>query len=259
MPMFQAGLMTGIGNALVKRIKKPVYYSVYRTTGIRIQMAVHYYDLSMIGAVFDIPASAAKSVLPSKRLVPAEREPGISEIHVTALEYRSVDILFPYNEVAICLPVTYRADSGEEQHGLYYLHLPVTTEDARWGGVENLGLPKFVAEISFADNDGFRSSTLKADGKEIITLSVNGLPLKSQSWEFNNFGIKDGKLLRNSFQVNGEGGTSTDAGGAKFAFGDHPVAENLKALGIGVTAVEHIYVTKAQAVLSKALGSPLPL
>lgn len=258
--MFQKSVLTRIRNVVAREFKKPIFYTVYRTTGVRIQSEVHYSDLSMIEAVFTISASAVKGILPSNKLIPAERANGVTDINFVALEYRSIDILFPYNEFAVCIPVIYKIDDdAEELHGYYYLYLPVTTKDARWGGVENLGLPKFVAEISFVDTAESRSCTLKADNKEIITLTVKRLPIKSQSWEFSNFGIRNGKLVRNIFEVHGQGGTGTAVGGAMYTLGDHPISRNLEALGIGQSAIQYEYVPKAQAVLSKSIGSPLPL
>jgi len=258
--MLQERFIAGLKNAVVKRIKKPVFYSVYRLTGIRLQHEVHYSDLSMIGAVFNISAPAVKGILPSTKLLPVERAKGVTDIHFVALEYRSIDIVFPYNEFAICIPVIYKINKqSRELQGYYYLYLPVTTEDARWGGVENLGLPKFVAEISFIDTDEIRSCTLNVAGKEVITLKVNKLPTASKSWEFTNFGIRDKKLVKNLFQVRGQGGTSTTAGGATYTLGDHPISENLLALEIGQISVRHDYVPQAQAVLTKAIGPLLPL
>jgi len=252
--------INGIKNAIVKSIKKPVFYSLYKLTGIRLQLDVHYSDLSMIGAVFNISSYAARDILPSNNLLPVERTNGITEIKFTALEYRSIDILFPYNEFAITIPVIYKQnEQSKEQHGYYYLYLPVTTEDARWGGVENLGFPKFVAKISFSETDKVRSCILEADGKEIITLKVNKLPTELKSWEFNNFGVRDGKLLKNTFKMHGQGGISTAVGGVTFSLGNHPIAEKLQALDIGQTSIQYEYVPKAQAVLSKSIGSPLPL
>jgi len=189
-----------------------------------------------------------------------ERAKGVADIHFVALEYRSIDIVFPYNEFAICIPVIYKInEQSRELQGYYYLYLPVTTEDARWGGVENLGLPKFVAEIGFADTDEIRSCTLNVDGKEVISLKVNKLPTVSKSWEFTNFGIRDKKLVKNLFQVHGQGGTSTTAGGATYTLGDHPISEKLLALEIGQISIRHDYVPQAQAVLTEAIGPPLPL
>jgi len=252
--------INGIKNAVVKRIKKPVFYSVYRLTGIRLELEVHYSDMSMIGAVFNISANAAKSILPSDKLRPVERTDGITDIHFVALEYRSIDIVFPYNEFAICIPVTYKLnEQSEEQPGYYYLYLPVTTEDARWGGVENLGLPKFVAEIKFSETNAIRSCILEADGKEIITIQVNKLPTELKSWEFSNFGVKDGKLIKNTFIMYGKGGMNTTAGGSSFSLGNHSIAEKLQALEISENSIQYEYVPQAQAVLSKSIGSPLPL
>jgi hypothetical protein len=258
--MERVSLIDRTMNAMVRRIKRPVYYTVFRLTGVRLQLETHYNDLSMMGAVFTISSDAAKGILPSERLIPVERAAGITDIHFVALEYRSIDILFPYNEFAVFIPAVYKLDNeAVELQGYYYLYLPVTTEDARWGGVENLGLPKFVADITFTDMKESRSCTLRADGKDILTLTVNKLPTELRSWEFSNFGVRDDWLLRNTFQMHGQGGTGTAAGGAAFTLGDHPIADRLKALEIGKVSVQQDYVPQATAVLSRAIGLPLPL
>jgi hypothetical protein len=258
--MFQESMLARIRNTVYRVVNKPVFYSVYRLTGIRLQSEVLYHDFSLMGAVFNIPAPLAKKILPSNKLIPVERAGGVADINLYGLEYRWMDILLPYNEFAICIPVVYKADKeAEELSGYYYIYLPVTTEDSRWGGVENLGLPKFLADISFEDTSKSRSCTLKADGKEIITLKVNKLPTQLQSWEFNNFGIRDRKLVRNMFNVHGQRGISDATGGAQYTLGDHPIAEKLRALEISQVSVQNEYVPQAQAVLSGVIGSPMAL
>lgn len=255
--IFHERTTTRIKNAVIKRIKKPIFHLIRGMTGISIQSEVHYHHMSMMSAVFGVSAEVIKTILPSKKLIPIEREPDIAEIHFVAFEYRSIDILFPYNEFAIYVPVLFKnINESEGIQGNYYLYLPVTKEDARWGGVENLGLPKFVAEIGFKDEDNSRSCTLKSDNEEILTLTVNKLMGETRTLEFSNFGIRDGKLLKNIFRVHGYIGISNDPRGASFSLGNHRIAKNLEALGIGTIPFEHQYVPLAQAVLTKSLGSP---
>lgn len=250
---------TRIRNAVVKRIRKPVWYFVYRLTGVRLQTPTRYLDLSMIGARFTVPALKAKGVLPSNKLTPIERTPGIAELDLLAWEYRRVDILFPYNGFAIFIPVVYnRNDKAQELPGYYFLYLPVTTEDARWGGVEIYGFPKFLAEIGFEDTAESRSCRLRAKGKNIIILEVKKLTIQSQSWDICCLTVKGRELVRSIFQVQGQRGSSDAPGGATFTLGDHPIAEELRALGIDQTSFQHEYLPQGQALFSKPLEA-LPL
>ena len=54
-----------ISEAIIKPIKKPVWYTVHSLTGIRMQMTTRYIDGSMFNASFRVPLDKIRAILPS--------------------------------------------------------------------------------------------------------------------------------------------------------------------------------------------------
>ena len=228
-------------------------------SGVRVRFPIRYFDSSMIAATFPAPAARVQEVLPSDRLKPVQLMPGTAAVALAAMEYRHIDGLAPYNEFGIMVPVEYQpADNVPGLPGLYVVHLPVTTEEARWGGVEVYGYAKFMAEISFEDAGEVRRCRIRAEGKEIITLEVKKLVTGPQSSELYTYTVKEGQLLRTLVQQQGQVGTSDVSGGARYTLGDHPIADQLRALEMDETSVLHQYVPQMQSMLHLP-GERLPL
>ena len=188
---------------------------------------------------------------------------------MVAMEYRQIADVAPYNEFGIMVPVLYQPTINIpglpllfphwfKRFGLYIHHLPVTTQAAYDFGVEIWGYPKIVAEISFEDRGQVRRCRLRADGKDIVILEVKKLPTKVRFINYYSYTVKDGQLLRTLIQTQGEYGIARFRGGASFTLGDHPIAKELLALGIGKTAVECLYAPQVQSMLHPA-GERLPL
>jgi hypothetical protein len=223
------------------------------------EIVARYYDWMLLAADFPAPMANVQKVLPSDRLKPVQITPGMAKISLWAMKYRQIDCLAPYNEFGIMIPVLYkRADAVSELPGFYAYHLPVTTKEARDGGVIYYGYPKFVAQISF-DHDGeSHRCRVQAAGKDIITLEVKQSATVPQSWTFYTYTVKDNQLLRTLIQVQGQSGTTTVKGGASYNLGDHPIAEELQALEMDGASTGHQYAPQLQSILYLA-GERLPL
>ena len=70
--------------------------------------------------------------------------------------------------------------------------------------------------------------------------------------------VKDGQILKTLIQTQGQYGIARFRGGASYTLGDHPIAQELRALGMGKTAVEHLYAPRVQSMLHPA-NERLPL
>ena len=239
------------------------------STGVRIGLPVRYYDWSAIMAHFPAPAAKVRELLPSDKLKPALLMPGTAIVSFVAFEYREIADVAPYNEFGIMVPVLYEPAVNIpglpllfphwfRRFGLYIHHLPVTTQEAYDFGVEIWGYPKFVAEISFKDVGEMRRCRLRAEGKDIMTLEVKKLATRSRLMNYYSYTVKDGQLLRTLIQPQGQQGITRFRGGASYTLGDHPIAEELRALGMGKTAVERLYAPQVQSMLHLA-GERLPL
>ena len=228
-------------------------------SGVRIKFPVRYYDGMTMGANFPTPVDKVQAVLPSHKLKPVQIAPGITTVYLGAMEYHHVEGLAPYNEFGIMVPCLYEAgDDTPELPGSFVYHLPVTTEEARWGGVEIYGYPKFIAEINFEDVGEMRRCRVRTEGKDIITLQVNKLAAEPQSSESYTYTVKDGQLVRTYIQSQGLLGASEVGGGASYALGLHAVADQVRALGMDETSLGHQYAPQVQMMLH-APGARLAL
>ena len=238
------------------------------STGVRIGLPVRYYDWSWMNAIFPAPAAKVQLLLPSKKLKPLLLMPGTAMVALTAMEYRQLADVGPYNEFSIgvlvqCeptinvpgLPLLFNpllSPRWYENFGVYIHHLPVTTKEAYDFGVEIWGYPKFVAEISFEDIDQIHRCRLRAEGKDIVTLEVKKLATKARRISLYSYTVKNGQLLKTPIQTQGEYGIAKFPGGASYILGDHPIAEELKTLGMGKNAVGRFYAPQVQSLLHAA-------
>ena len=119
--------------------------------------------LLFLGEVL-IARAKATDMLLSKRLEPIEISPGVGLLSIIAFEYKAIQGLKPYNEFGTFIPVNYRRGDGTlSDPGVYCLHLPVTTEMARWGGVAVYGFPKIAADIEFTHDENARAQLVLDD------------------------------------------------------------------------------------------------
>lgn len=235
-------------NALVRSIEKRGWHLIHALTGLHLSKPIHYLDWSMISASFPAPVAKVREKLPSENLNPVQSAPGTTTVVLKAMEVRKVRGFPPYNEFAVEVPVVYEvAGEAAGLPGSCILYMPVTTEEARWGGVEIVGLPKFIAEIHLEDAGEVRRCHVQAEGKDIITLEVEKLVTEPQSWDWYLFGVRDGQLLRTLVQMQGQRGIADVRGGASYSLGDHPIAKELRSLEIDNMSIAREYVPQGQS------------
>ncbi len=228
--------------------------------GRRWTFPARYYDTTTISASFPAPVAAVRKILPTGALKPVQLMPDVAVVNLWAFEYRHIDQLAPYNEFMVAVPVLYKTTDQEPGlPGGYVFHLPVTTEEARCGGVELYGFPKFLADITFEDTGQARSCRVRADGRDIVSLEVKKTDTKkTQLPDGYAYTVKNGQLLRTRVQSQAQIGIADVKGGGSFILGDHRVAEQLRALEMNKTSVRHMYATQGQSMLHLP-GERLPL
>jgi hypothetical protein len=146
-----------------------------------------YYDLSSVAAVYTASTGQVRKLLPHSDLRPIELVPGRCLVAFAGFEYRKTD-QDPYNEFNISFLVSYRRRpiplvtlAGALNARVipsYVWQLPVTTEQARAGGVDLFGYPKFIADIQFARDQNRVICTLSEAGSEILRMTGRALPTK---------------------------------------------------------------------------------
>ena len=213
---------------------------------------IKYIKQSRISATFTASSERVREMLPSEKLTPVEIHKGITTLTFIAMNYQKADPLPPYNEFGTFTPVTYRQNEKDtSKQGIYIFHLPVTTERARYSGVELYGYPKIIADIDINDHGDSVSCELWADGKDIITLDVD----KVKSVEVTNrdytFTKKGKQLLYTLLENQGRRGIGSNPEGASYKLGSHKISQELRKMEIGKTPLEYSYTPEYQTLLYK--------
>lgn len=232
--------------------------------GKKLFLPAFYQDLRYMLLTIMAPIDKLKAVLPSDRLNPYRITPWHSVLSISALEYRECDIN-PYNEISIGIPVTLDRQTPmftgtfrgmPEITGLYIHHLPVTTEIALELGIGLLGMPKFLAQIDFTEEDGWVTCKMQAEDRHILTLGGRKLTGKdTERRRFHLFSSMRGYLLRCDLIFSErEMGETKRGADVQFELGDHRVADELRGLSLG-KVLNYEYCHQAQAILTPVLES----
>lgn len=216
-------------------------------TGRRAQVRTHFLDFSMFGGDFEASADAVRRRIADVFDI-EEHEPGRTMITVTALDHRKVDLLPPYLEVAVTVPVRYLGEPGD-----LVLEMPVTTAEARWAGAMAYGFPKVLAGIRIANEGGERACHVTAGGLHLLTLHVQ--PVLSERrvpLALHHFNVRDDEqIVGSGFTGTGDLERSDEPAGATLELGEHPIGVGLRALSIASTSRAHFDGPRMSAVLGK--------
>jgi Acetoacetate decarboxylase (ADC) len=224
------------------------------------KLPVFYYDNTSMTAIYTASTEKVRRLLPLPDMHPVEAWLGRALVAFTAFEYRKTDI-DPYNEFSISFPITFRkkAIPGITVLGMmarryftaYVWQLPVTTERARKGGVDMYGYPKFLADITFKEENGMLGCTLSEGGKNILTLK--GQKLKTSVEKVNRyktFSVKDGVPLAANVYTNPiEFGQSMSRKAATLSLGNHDIAKKLQEINLSPKPLFFQYMPVMEAIL----------
>jgi hypothetical protein len=226
-----------------------------------VELPIFYYDNTCMSAIYTASTRELKKLLPSPDMHPVEMFPGRCLMVFTAFEYRKTDI-GPYNEFSISAIISYRKRALPGLTSLsymlkdcftaYILHLPVTSERARRGGVEMAGYPKFIADISFTHENGYSTCILVENGKKI--LSLKGKNVKTSRGRLTKYIIhtmKNGIPLKANLYMNplqyrqtiGLGTVSMDIGKG------HRICDELNGLKLSRWPYLYQYIPSYEAIL----------
>jgi len=221
--------------------------------GQPMEFPVFYYDVRFVTAIFTAKTSALKKLLPHRRFKPIQIWPGTGMLGITAFEYHDTSV-GPYNEIAISIPIKFPSRfvvpglsalkmMRKNLFPVYIHHLPVTTETALKLGIHFYNYPKFLADITFQDQDESLEVTLKEKDDLILKLLAKKLPLKrSAGFEFHTYSIKDNVVMHTL--VEGwapKFGAVTIGSVAELELGEHGISNELAELNLSKTARSGLY------------------
>lgn len=230
--------------------------SAYVIQGRTVTLPVVVRDAASMSAMFVVPSAGVRRLIPDARLRVPELYPGRTICIIAGIEYREND-LGQYNELSIAFFVTigdghplpfFGMLSGFVRGtlGAYIHRLPVTTSFSRDAGRDIWGFPKTVDQIEFTDEGAERSCRLSVDGSHVLTLTMTrGGRQRMKDMLQDAYAWRDGILWRTPSVMGGEG-VGVHLGGARLVLGDHPIADELRNLGLPRRAltsnwVEHMH------------------
>jgi len=232
----------------------------FQKEDLQFKLPVFYYDTTSITAIYTADTQKVKSLLPLPEMNPVELFPGKCLVAFTGFEYRKTDIA-PYNEFAIVFLISYdkvqipgitamwqmarRCLSG------YVWQLPVTTEIARYGGVELYGFPKFIADITFERSESRITCHVAENGQHIISLTGKTLPTATEKiTQYITYSVIDDIPLKTNVYINPEKfAQSRDRNAASIELGDHTICRTLKEIDLSQTPVTYQYSPVNQGIL----------
>jgi hypothetical protein len=215
----------------------------YEFQGRTVTMPVVVRDAASGAATYLVWSAAARRLLPGPELDVVELLPGRALFSIAAIEYRDND-LGDYHEVSLGLFVRRRGEPAglpwlgaalafaRSRVATWIWRLPVNQSFTCEAGRGIWGFPKSVEQIDFADGDGRRRCRLVMGGRHVLDFDVpRGGTRTLPDTPMVTYVYLEGRLHRTTF-VSGAHGVGIRLGGATLALGDHPLAGELRALGL---------------------------
>ena len=211
--------------------------------GREVRLPVVVRDAVSGAATYLVSAAAARRLLPGPELDVVELLPGRAVLTIACIDYRDND-LGDYNEVSLAFFVHRRHDTGRlpwvgaavdlvrNRLATWIWKLPVDQRFTCEAGRGIWGFPKTVEEIQFEDRAGRRSCRLVMDGQPVLTITMaRGGARRLPDVGMATYTWIDGVLHATRF-VSGADGVGIRLGGADLVLGAHPLAAELRALGL---------------------------
>jgi hypothetical protein len=225
----------------------------YVFQGREVTMPVVVRDASSVAATYLVRASAARALLPGSELDVVEVLPGRALFSVALIDYVDND-LGDYDEVSLALFVRQATDPPlvpylgnvvdffRNRLATYIVHLPVNQSFTREAGEGIWGFPKTVEQIDFTDTDDRRTGTLVMGGRHVLTLSSHrGGRFAIPETPMTTYTYIAGRLHETTFTT-----AATEVGfglgGGHLDLGDHPIADELRSLGLPRAALMTVWM-----------------
>jgi hypothetical protein len=235
----------------------------YVIQGREVRLPVVVRDASSGAATYVVGAEAARRLIPDA-LEPVEPWPGRALCSIAAIKYRDND-LGDYNEVSIAFFVRERGaprgvpyvgtivDMLRGRVATFIRHLPVDQSFTCEAGRTIWGFPKTVQRIDFAPDAGRPSCALFMDGAHVLTLTLaRGGTRRLPDSVMTTYTLIDGVPHKTAFSSGAEG-AGFHLGGAELSLGPHPIADELRSLGLPKRALMTMWMEHMHGRFESAL------
>lgn len=211
-------------------------------------------DATAAVAFYLVSAKAAQGLITESGLRIAKVLPGRTICTITAVDYKDSD-LDRYHEIALTffvhepgsrpLPfVGALAGMLRGTLGAYVHWLPVDQEFTCAAGRQIWGFPKFITQIDLEREDDLERATLTVDGELVLRQTVRAGGTRSfADREQISYSMLDGVLHRIPSDMSAEE-MGARRGGATLELGAHPMADELRSLGLPKTPLFSTYMGK---------------
>jgi len=221
----------------------------FEVLGRTIHLPVEVRRAAQWGVQYLVPAAAAQRIVDPTGLEVTGPLPGRALVALAVCRYDDTD-LDAYHEVAVSFVVR-RHDAPRPASaavrlrefatgdvGAYIHRLPVDQEFTCAAGRDVWGYPKWITTIDIdepAAGGGHGTGTtvrLVDGGVHALTLTLAaGGPIRLPAQAPPSYSFRDGVLRRTRWTTSSEGVTGR-FGGATLVLGDHPLADELRTLGL---------------------------
>jgi hypothetical protein len=234
-------------------ILKAYWNLIFRLTGLDVSFDIRYPRWSYFLIELRARFGGVSSMLRARRLTPKETAPGETRLQIVGCDMQDVHISGPYKELSIQVPVeaVESIPGGKSAH----LWLPVTTEAARWPGVDIYGFPKFIAAIDCVHQTNQVAWTLKEHGASILDFGMRDEVGASRQERWQYYGTRKGQTVLIDFDVEGPVLDRSGGAGAYLSLGSHPIASALRE----VLVSDDILRTVVGHQVSSVLRKPVPV
>ncbi|MBW2421144.1 MAG: acetoacetate decarboxylase family protein [Deltaproteobacteria bacterium] len=205
--------------------------STFEIQGQTVKIPAIVRDASSGTAMYMVDATAAQELVPDAFEV-VEASAGQTQLTIVIVDYRDND-LGDYDEVGIVFFVR-PAGNPDAALGSYIYKLPVNQSFTCEAGRKIWGFPKTVEEIDFNYADDSATCKLAMGGQHVLTLTVpRGGDGSTPDAAAVGYTLIEGVPHQNEFLRGGEGEQTVPGGaGVSLELGDHPLAEELRSLGL---------------------------
>ena len=227
----------------------------YMIQGREVHLPVVVRDASSGAATYAVSSAAARRLVPGDQLELVEVWPGKALFTLAVIQYRDND-LGDYNEVSIAFFVRERGSASKFPYlasvadflrgrvATYIRHLPVDQSFTCEAGRTIWGFPKTVERIDFVPGDTRATCALHMDGAHVLTLSVpRGGTRRLADLMMTTYSFIDGVAHKTAFSSGGDG-VGFHLGGADLTLGTHPIADELRSLGLPKRALMTMWMER---------------
>ncbi|HSP96676.1 MAG TPA: acetoacetate decarboxylase family protein [Candidatus Dormibacteraeota bacterium] len=232
----------------------------YVIQGREVRLPVEVRDASSGAATYLVDAQAARRLVPEAFEV-AEVWPGRALFSLAVIDYRDND-LGAYHEVSIAFfvrrrgerrfPLANIADFFRGRLATYIRHLPVDGSFTRDAGETIWGFPKTVQQIDWQRRPERLTCSLTMDGQHVLTLSLPAGGARTlPEQHLVTYSLIHGAPHSTPFTSSAEG-AGFHLGGADLTLGSHPIADELRTLGLPKKALMTMWMERMRGTFSAA-------